>query len=258
MLRFPSATGGTGAQDYGRFTRELSPDELAGCFFFTDDDRRRIATRRGDASRLGFAVQLGTVRYLGRFLEDPAEVPASVLDWTIREIGVPAATTLAGYGDGEARWEHQAEIRRAYGYRPFGVQGVEDELALWLGARAWISAESHRVLFTRAAEHLTARRILLPGYSTLWRLVGHACEHADARGFAMLADTPTGEQRDRLAELLQPRRAVACPCSSGCGAPRSSRRSAAWSTASRAYMSCGSSPTASAAWTRCQSRGYAR
>ena len=202
VLRFPSATGGTGAQDYGRFTRELSPDELAGCFFFSDDDRRRIATRRGDSSRLGFAVQLGTVRYLGRFLEDPAEVPASVLDWTIREIGVPAATTLAGYGDGEARWEHQAEIRRAYGYRPFGVQGVEDELALWLGARAWISAESHRVLFTRAAEHLTARRILLPGYSTLWRLVGHACEHADARGFAMLADTPTGEQRDRLAELL--------------------------------------------------------
>jgi uncharacterized protein DUF4158 len=80
---------------------------------------------------------------------------------------------------------------------------VEDELALWLRARAWISAESHRVLFTRAAEHLTARRILLPGYSTLWRLVGSACEHADARGFALLTDTPTGEQRDRLAALLQ-------------------------------------------------------
>jgi Domain of unknown function (DUF4158) len=191
-----------GAQDYGRFTRELSPDELAGCFFFSDDDRDRIATRRGDASRLGFAVQLGTVRYLGRFLENPADVPASVLGWTVREIGVPAGTTLADYGDGEARWEHQAEIRRAYGYRPFGDQGVEDELALWLRARAWISAESHRVLFTRAAEHLTARRILLPGHSTLWRLVGSACEHADARGFAMLADTPTSEQRERLAVLL--------------------------------------------------------
>jgi hypothetical protein len=62
VLRFPSATGGMGAQDYGRFTRELSPDELAGCFFFSDDDRGRIATRRRDASRLGFAVQLGTVR----------------------------------------------------------------------------------------------------------------------------------------------------------------------------------------------------
>ena len=128
----------------------MSPDELAGCFFFSDDDRVRIATRRGDASRLVFAVQLGTVRYLGRFLENPADVPASVLGWTIREIGVPAGTTLDGYGDGEARWEHQAEIRRVYGYRPFGDESVEDELVLWLRARAWISAESHRVLFTRA------------------------------------------------------------------------------------------------------------
>jgi TnpA family transposase len=202
VLRFPPATGARGARDYGRFTRELSPDELAGCFFFSDDDRGRIATRRGDASRLGFAVQLGTVRYLGRFLENPADVPATVLGWTIREIGVGAATTFAGYGDGEARWEHQAEIRRAYGYRPFGDHGAEDDLALWLRARAWVSAESHRVLFMRAAEHLTARRILLPGYSTLWRLVASACEHADARGFAMLADTPTGEQRERLAALL--------------------------------------------------------
>jgi len=203
VLRFPSATAGTDARDYGRFTRELSPDELAGCFFFSDDDRGRIATRRGDGSRLGFAVQLGTVRYLGRFLENPADVPATVLGWTIRELGVRADTSLEGYGEGEARWEHQAEIRRVYGYRPFGDEGVEEGLEVWLRARAWVSAESHRVLFTRAAGHLTARRILLPGYSTLWRLVGSACEHADARGFEMLAGTPTSEQRDRLAALLQ-------------------------------------------------------
>lgn len=104
VLRFPGAVGAMGAEDYGRFTRELSADELAGCFFFTDDDRRRIASRRGDASRLGFAVQLGTVRYLGRFLENPAGVPASVVRWTAGEIGVPAGTDLDSYGAGEARW----------------------------------------------------------------------------------------------------------------------------------------------------------
>jgi len=71
VLRFPSAAGGMAEEEYGRFARELSPDELAGCFFFSDDDRRRIASRRRDTNRLGFAVQLGTVRYLGRFLEDP-------------------------------------------------------------------------------------------------------------------------------------------------------------------------------------------
>jgi Domain of unknown function (DUF4158) len=74
VLQFPpSATARP--QDYGQFSRELSADELAGCFCFSDDDQRQIARRRGDVNRLGFAVQLGTVRYLGRFLKNPAVAP---------------------------------------------------------------------------------------------------------------------------------------------------------------------------------------
>lgn len=81
-------------------------------------------------------MQLGTVRYLGGFLEKPAAVPASVVRWTAGELGTGADTDLEQYGAGEARWEHQAEIRMAYGYRPFGDAGVEDELVVWLRARA--------------------------------------------------------------------------------------------------------------------------
>jgi len=103
VLQFPpSATARP--QDYGQFSRELSADELAGCFCFSDDDQRQIARRRRDVNRLGFAVQLGTVRYLGRFLENPAGAPEQVVAWTAREIGVAASTGLAGYGEGDWRW----------------------------------------------------------------------------------------------------------------------------------------------------------
>jgi hypothetical protein len=135
VLQFPPS-GAARPQDYAQFTRELSPDELAGCFCFSDDDQRQIARRRGDTNRLGFAVQLGAVRYLGRFLENPAAVPAQVVVWTAREIRVSASVDLAGYGASEWRWSHQAEIRRIYGYRPFSSEGVEAELVEWLRARA--------------------------------------------------------------------------------------------------------------------------
>ena len=148
VLQFPpSATARP--QDYGQFSRELSADELAGCFCFSDDDQRQIARRRRDVNRLGFAVQLGTVRYLGRFLENPADAPEQVVAWTAREIGVAARTDLAGYGEGDWRWAHQAEIRRTYGYRPFSTPGVEPELVEWLRARAWVTAEL-RVLMVAA------------------------------------------------------------------------------------------------------------
>ena len=202
ILRFAARTVGRPPASYGRFAGELSLDELATCFFFDDHDRRLIAGRRTDATRLGFALQLGTVRYLGRFLGDPAQVPAGVVTWTAREIGVPANTDLGAYGHGEWRWAHQEEIRNAYGYRQFGAPGVEEELNEWMGARAWVSAESHPVLFARAVEHLIVAKILLPGASTVWRLVGSAREDANERGWALLAAGLTEEQRARLEALL--------------------------------------------------------
>ena len=69
------------AESYGTFTQEPTRPELERVFFLDDEDRRLIGKRRGDHSRLGFSLQVCTVRYVGLFLQDPLAVPWPVVEY---------------------------------------------------------------------------------------------------------------------------------------------------------------------------------
>jgi len=80
---------------YGRYPHILSTEELARYFHLDDDDLDWIARKRRDSSRLGYALQLTTARYLGTFLDDPTDVPRTVLHALAMQLGVADPASAA-------------------------------------------------------------------------------------------------------------------------------------------------------------------
>lgn len=208
------------AAGFGRFAGEVSQADLEQFFYLDDGDRDLITVRRGDHNRLGFAVQLGTIRFLGAFLADPTDVPWGVVEYLAAQLQIPDPTVVKKYTQRVSTvHEHAREIRAAYLYRDLDAP-LTEELTLYVYARAWTHGEGSTVLFEHATTWLRRERVLLPGVSVLARLVAatrdqaaidlhHAVETASADTDSGLPSvlhsllaTEQGERSSRL-ELLR-------------------------------------------------------
>jgi len=187
---------------YGRFAVEPTPEDLARFFHLTEDDRTLIANCRGEHSRLGFAAQLGTIRYLGTFLEDQTQVPMPVLQVLGRQLGITNLACIQDYQAGEQRWDHAAEIRTRFGYRDFAEPMPGLSLSRWLYSLCWTGTDRPSVLFDRACAWLLAHKVLLPGASVLERFVARVRSRVEARLYRLLGRGITTAQQALLEDLL--------------------------------------------------------
>ncbi|MGH3430400.1 MAG: DUF4158 domain-containing protein, partial [Mycobacteriales bacterium] len=189
------------AARYCRFCGPPARVELEKIFFLDDEDKRRIDRHRGSWSRLGFALQMVTVRYLGCFLTDPLAVPTEVVDVVAAQLGIADASCVKRYTELEkTRLDHAWEIQQVSGLRDFA--SCEAELTAKLYAHAWNTGDGPTVMFHDAVRWLREHDVLLPGITTLTRLVARARERATERLFTTLVEVPNEAQRLLLDGLL--------------------------------------------------------
>jgi len=98
------------------------------------------------------------------------------------------------------RFEHQAEIAAVDSWLDFAA--AQEDLTAWIGDRAWTTGDGPTALFDAAVAWLRQRRVLLPGVSTLARLVARVRDEATTRLYETLAGLLIGQQARLLEQLL--------------------------------------------------------
>ncbi len=190
-------------QRYGRYVGEPTREQLARYFHLDDADRTLIAQRRGDHNRLGFGVQIGTLRFLGTFLTDPVNVPVGVIAYMASQLRIANPQCIVRYAERvQTQQDHAQEIRQHYGYKEFSDRQGGFALMRFLYARAWVGTERPSVLFDLATAWLLDKKVLLPGVTTLTRLISSVRERVAERLWQRLSAVVTPEQRTDLEGLL--------------------------------------------------------
>ena len=190
------------AAAFGRYGGSVSQADLERFFYLDDADRKLVAGQREDHNRLGFSVQLATVRYIGRFLADPLDgVPAEVIDFLAGQLQIADPSCLKRYSLRKpTHREHAGKIQEKLGLKDFAE--VEAELAVFAGRRAWVTGDGPKAIFADAVGWLRDRDVLLPGVSRLARLVARERDAATQRLWERLYAALTGHQRLALDALL--------------------------------------------------------
>ncbi len=164
------------------FPSEVSRADLREFFGLRPGDFGFVRQRRGDVNRLGLAVQLGCLRFLG-FVPVVERVPRVVVGFVARQLDV--AASLTGYGERtQTQSDHLGAVMDHLGFRHLGELDGK-RLGEWLVDRAM---EHHRptVLFEQACEWLRSERLLRPAASTVERLIAAAVVEADQETYRRL------------------------------------------------------------------------
>lgn len=185
-----------------RFPPEVDPEELASCFWLTEDDQAEIVSRRyGAGGRLAAALQLGAIRLLGFVPPDLATASADVVNFVAEQVDATAEDLGSYTTRAHTLSDHVSAVERHLGFgRP--SQGALEALGDWLVERA-LEHDRPLVLFRLACEHLKAERLIRPGITVLERLVVTARQQAIEETWHKLASHISPLLQRRLDELLE-------------------------------------------------------
>lgn len=178
-------------------------DELIRHYTFSESDLSLIRQRRGDANRLGFAVQLCLLRFPGQGLLPDAVVPVPLLHWIGRQLRLDPMCWPQYAEREETRREHLLELRAYLGMEPFVLEHYRH--AVHTVTELALQTDKGVVLASAVLDSLRHRNIILPTLDVIERLCAEAITRANRRIYDALVKPLSDTHRRRLDDLFKRR-----------------------------------------------------
>lgn len=180
--------------------QNISDYDIAKFYTFSHDDIKIINKHRRDYNRLGFAVQLALLRNPGWSLSNTTNIPQSVLNYIADQIQVnPMAFELYAQRE-NTRFEHMEEIREIYGFKNYKE---ENNLSLVQTLIPYAMENDNVInLMKLSINEIKNQKIILPGITTIEKVVSTVISEADERLTDTINNSITIEQKHKLDLLI--------------------------------------------------------
>ena len=183
-----------------QFPSSIIESDIICYFTLSKEDLVQVKRQRKSYNRLGFAIQLCVLRYLGFSPDNLKDIPIEVRTYLSQQLNQPIED-LNFYGErSQTRTGHLQQILSYLSFH----NSTEADLAMledWLIERAQ-EHDQPLLLFQMAAQKLKTDKIVRLGVTVLERLIGTARSKAMVETFQKLSPLLTQSNRQFLDNLL--------------------------------------------------------
>lgn len=203
LAKFPTSVSAVRHRRAGfeSIPRDLSKTELLRYFTYSENDLQEINLCRGAGNRIGFALLLSGVRLTGRFPHDFELIPRSVLTHICAQLQIEPPLFVAYPQRRPTRHEHTERLRVYLGLRNF-THKDRTAVKQYASERVRGGARLHELLPV-AEQSLRERHVVLPGVTTLERLIGQARSETEDAIFAELCQRLNQSERQQVLKLME-------------------------------------------------------
>jgi hypothetical protein len=187
---------------FNLFPKYIQEEDVSKFFTLSESDKKEIKKQRGNHNKLGFALQICTLRFLG-FSPNLNMAPRELIIYVAKQLEIDPHL-LKDYGKRvPTRTVHLQQVQIYLGFRKPDSKYLKDTTE-WLVKRA-LEHDKPTLLLQFICEKLFKDKIVRPGITRLERMVANAQNKATKKIYSQLNSLLTHNVRKFLDDLLIPR-----------------------------------------------------